>query len=515
MDKKTIDSILSIPTFYSGRSIFITGGLGFLGKVLIEKLLRSCPDTQEIFLLIRPKKNVCIEERLQQILTNPLFDRLRSEQPHCFEKLIPLNGNIEMEGLGLSSDDKNTLIKKVSIIFHVAANVRFDITLKKAVLINVRSTRDICILGKSLKNLVALVHVSSTFSQIDKPVIDEIIYPYMEVDWRKTIQVAETIDDYVFEVFRSKYLGTMPNQYIFTKKLAEQVINDYSESLPCVICRPSIITPPLNEPIKGWLDNFNGPVGLMVGCGKGIIRVLYYNSSLRDNYVPIDIVVKAMIVAGWKRGVMNKKNDTQNFHPPVYNCSTNHSTNPSRYALMKISEKIIEENPLEDIIWPPGVITTKSYFFYRILVLLLHIIPAIFIDGLLRIASKSPRLLRQQKKIFITSLHLAHFSLNEWNFRNQKLLSLSDEVPPSSQQDFGFAKDLHNYDKELYCRNNIKASKFYLLNENTDRQDAAKFHYKRMLWIDRVVKMLIGIFFIRIIWNRFMNEIDCSRDNLV
>lgn len=39
-----------------------------------------------------------------------------------------------------------------------------------------------------------------------------------------------------------RYLGTMPNTYIFTKRLAEQVISDYSlsESLPCVIVRPSI-----------------------------------------------------------------------------------------------------------------------------------------------------------------------------------------------------------------------------------------------------------------------------------
>jgi len=67
MDKETT---LSIPTFYSGRSIFITGASGYLGKALIEKLLRSCPDTREIFLLMRPKTNMCIEERLQQILAN-------------------------------------------------------------------------------------------------------------------------------------------------------------------------------------------------------------------------------------------------------------------------------------------------------------------------------------------------------------------------------------------------------------------------------------------------------------
>lgn len=68
MGKGTIESTLSIPSFYSGRSILITGATGYLGKVLVEKLLRSCPDTEEIFLLMRPKTNMCIEEKLQQML---------------------------------------------------------------------------------------------------------------------------------------------------------------------------------------------------------------------------------------------------------------------------------------------------------------------------------------------------------------------------------------------------------------------------------------------------------------
>lgn len=37
-----------------------------------------------------------------------------------------------------------------------------------------------------------------------------------------------------------RYIGEMPNTYVFSKKLAEQVIGDYSESLPCVLLRPSI-----------------------------------------------------------------------------------------------------------------------------------------------------------------------------------------------------------------------------------------------------------------------------------
>jgi FlaA1/EpsC-like NDP-sugar epimerase len=42
---------------FSGRNVFITGGTGFLGCVLIYKLLKFCPDVGSIYLLIRDPIN--------------------------------------------------------------------------------------------------------------------------------------------------------------------------------------------------------------------------------------------------------------------------------------------------------------------------------------------------------------------------------------------------------------------------------------------------------------------------
>lgn len=68
----TTDPAKSIPAFYNGQSIFLTGPTGFLGKVFIEKVLRSCPNVREIFLLMRPKKELNINQRLQKILDLPV-----------------------------------------------------------------------------------------------------------------------------------------------------------------------------------------------------------------------------------------------------------------------------------------------------------------------------------------------------------------------------------------------------------------------------------------------------------
>lgn len=57
-----------IVKYYKNKSIFITGATGFLGKVLIEKLLRSCYDLKKIYVLVRHKKGQTPQQRINEIL---------------------------------------------------------------------------------------------------------------------------------------------------------------------------------------------------------------------------------------------------------------------------------------------------------------------------------------------------------------------------------------------------------------------------------------------------------------
>ena len=47
-----------------GKTILITGTTGFVGKVVLEKIIRAVPTFKKIFVMIRAKKNMTLEQRL-------------------------------------------------------------------------------------------------------------------------------------------------------------------------------------------------------------------------------------------------------------------------------------------------------------------------------------------------------------------------------------------------------------------------------------------------------------------
>lgn len=250
-EDEPLNSLPRITEFYKGKEIFITGGSGFVGKVLVEKLLRSCYDIKVIYLLLREKKGVSIEDRLKNLVDLEIFDVLRIKYPDFAEKLVPIAGDVSELDLSLSESSKK-LMKNVSIIFHSAASVRFNDSLKYAVLMNTRGTREIMNFAESLPKIKVVMHVSTTYSNVYLQTVEEKIYPAV-ADWKKTIEICEKIEENQIDWVTQHFITFMPNTYVFSKNLAEHVTQDYQEKLPLILFRPSVVMAAVEEPFGGYV----------------------------------------------------------------------------------------------------------------------------------------------------------------------------------------------------------------------------------------------------------------------
>jgi len=67
------------------------------------------------------------------------------------------------------------------------------------------------------------------------------------------------------------------------------------------------VTPSYLDPMPGWVDNLNGPIGLLIGAGKGIIRSMHCNGNYHAELIPVDMGINALIVIAYKLATDQQK----------------------------------------------------------------------------------------------------------------------------------------------------------------------------------------------------------------
>lgn len=175
--------------FYENKNVLITGASGFLGKVLLWKLIESCPNIGKIYVLLRAKNNSTADKRLIQMLKSKPFSP-KYDYTELLAKVVAIEGEITTPGLGLSQSDRQLLCDQVNVVFHSAASVRFDAPLKDNMRDNLFGTREMLQLCNEIKTLDSLVHVSTAYSNCHLKDIRENLIPLKtEVD--DAIQLIE------------------------------------------------------------------------------------------------------------------------------------------------------------------------------------------------------------------------------------------------------------------------------------------------------------------------------------
>lgn len=185
------------------NTIFVTGGSGRLGRLIVEKLLKT---KARIILLIRAKSKKEAINRITKIL---------KDDSQIGKKLIILNGDLLKNNFGLNSDDHAYLIGSTTHILNAAANTRFTLPLDEARKSNVETAQSIIDFAFQCSNLKRLGHLSTAY-----------------VAGKRTGRVLES------ELEHSKGFC---NTYEQSKHEAELLMRSHINSLPIAIFRPSIV----------------------------------------------------------------------------------------------------------------------------------------------------------------------------------------------------------------------------------------------------------------------------------
>ncbi|XP_044014386.1 fatty acyl-CoA reductase wat-like [Aphidius gifuensis] len=475
MNNNQILKKTTIQKFYTGQSIFITGGTGFLGKVLVEKLLRSC-DVSKIYLLIRSKKGININDRLDNLFNDPLFESVKKNSPEFRNKIVPVAGDVGEIDLGLSHEDRELLIQEVSIVFHSAATVRFDEKLKIAMLLNTGGTLEVLKLVNEMKKLKVMVHVSTAYSNCHEDIIEEKIYPH-PIEYENFKIVAETLSDEAIDDALPRILKNWPNTYTFTKALTEKCIKQMSCNKPVGIFRPGIIISVAEEPLPGWIDNYYGPTGGAMASSLGILKTALADPNVKANLVPVDYTVNALIACAWDIATQTtRRNDDM----LIYNyVSTNDAPVTWNEFSVNYCLKYGHEYPVLQTKWYITFSITKSRLAFKLSMIFLHFLPALLVDSIFLCTGQKPKLYKMFSKIFKYLEVLTDFTMRDWDWKTNNVPLMWKRLDQEDKKIFKFS--LTGFNWKEYSRNYIMGIKIYLFKEGLNTLEASKKRQTRSI----------------------------------
>ncbi len=382
---------------YRGKNVLLTGGTGFLGMALVEKILRSLPDLGRLYLLIRPSRDKSAADRFEKdVLQSAAFRKLREAKGDDFEdhvggKVRILEGDVHAPVLGLRKEDLAELSREVDIVVHSAASVVFDAPLDAAVESNVRGTLGLLELARDWEKNPLFMHISTSYVAGNSDVLapeappGELTPNGTGLNAREEVLRLEAVAEEVKRTSREKSLmrrfepearrelgmvgeeeevaarvdqlrrawvreqlverGTERAQelgwndvYTFTKSLAERMVVLERGDAPLVILRPAIIESSQWEPYPGWIQGTRMADPIIMAFAKGILREFPGDPNSYVDLVPVDHVVNAILAAGIRRPEQ----------PEVFQVASG-ERNTLRYrGFYDIVRDYFQKNPLRD-----------------------------------------------------------------------------------------------------------------------------------------------------------------------
>lgn len=323
----------------TNEHVFLTGGTGFVGQAILERLLSSHPDTR-ITVLVRGKGSQTGEARLANMLRKPVFknwmQRVGEDEARkqFTERVTAHEGSLS--SVGVLPDD-------IDIVLHSASTVSFDPPIDEAFDTNVGGAHGVYGALLASKSDPHVVHISTAYvGGIRKGIAPEASLTH-DVDWRaeyeaaKSARVRVELESRQPEALRkqlararAKHGKTGPQAvaqfaetartewvrerlvdygrtraeslgwtdvYTLTKAFAERAAEELwaQAGHRLSVVRPSIIESALYHPFPGWIDGFKVADPLIIAYGRGQLPDFPGLPDSILDVIPVDFVVNAAL----------------------------------------------------------------------------------------------------------------------------------------------------------------------------------------------------------------------------
>ena len=335
----SIPSYLSVQSELAGKHVLITGTTGFLGKVVLEKLLRKVPDVYQITLLARSNSQYrsAKERVMKEVISSSVFDTLREEMGEMFEQLVEskvsvVEGELTKPGLGMQAAAFNALANDIDLVINCAASVNFREALDAAIRINALSVEHLVELINAGGG-VPMVQVSTCYvNGHNTGDIDEVVYPPKHADLKSfddgSFHVRPLIENYLAECQKINISASSREEaeeakiqlgvkearkngwndtYTFTKWMGEQLLIQQLKGSGLSIVRPSIIESTVSDPVAGWLEGIKVADALIFAFARGKLSFFPGDDSGILDVIPADLVANSIILSAAEQ-IANPKN---------------------------------------------------------------------------------------------------------------------------------------------------------------------------------------------------------------
>jgi alcohol-forming fatty acyl-CoA reductase len=462
-----------------GKHILITGTTGFVGKVMLEKIMRTVPDVGGVYLLIRgTRKHANAGSRFaNEIASSSVFEFLKLNAPDyfndfCHTKIHCVSGEITEHQFGLPRAEFRELAGNIDAIVNCAASVNFREELDRALSINTHSLRNIVELSE-LGGNIPVIQVSTCYvngfnqghihESVSVPARGEI--PRHRDGYFEVGNVIEELEHKIAQTQQQFEGRELKNQlielgireanasgwndtYTFTKWLGEQLLLKSLRGYSLTLLRPSIVESTLREPSPGWIEGVKVADAILLAYAKEKVTFFPGKRSGVIDVIPADLVANSILLSLAEQ--FKKPGDHH-----VYQCCSG-SANPLTLGtfidhLMTEAkenhgsyEKLFARRPRK-----PFIAVNRQLF--TAIALCLNAVLSVVNTTLLKLGFK--RGLKAKRNLdaaMALSTIFSFYTEPEYIFHNDKLLNLAKRMGKADQ--VLFPVDASAIDWETYLR---------------------------------------------------------------